>query len=200
MQTIKWVPEKRKLKDLKEFEKNPRKITSEEFDSLKVSIEKRGFHDVIKISTDNLILSGNMRKKALLDLGIKEVNVLVPNRELTQNEKELIAMESNMHKGQWDFDIMANEWNIDTLIEAGWNRDELENLENLEQIDEFSKDKGIDLGKYEVLTVEAPEAPRLKARVSFYVRNEQEFEKIKNYFEVKNGELNVDKLVKFIDD
>jgi hypothetical protein len=120
-----WTIEKRNPKDLKEFEKNPRKITKEEFEALKKSIEKRGFHDVIKIDLDGTILSGNMRKKALIEMAIEEVDVKVPNRILTEDERDIISMESNLHRGIWDNDRLLNEWNIDNLLEAGWTKEQL---------------------------------------------------------------------------
>lgn len=122
---LEWHVEKRDVSTLKEWEKNPRKISEEDFLKLKASITARGFHDVLKIDTDGTIISGHQRRKALLDLGIKEINVMVPNRELTPSERDIIAVESNKHRGTFDFDILANQFNIEDLEAAGFNRDEL---------------------------------------------------------------------------
>lgn len=81
---LEWHPEKRLVEDLKIWDRNPRKISKDSFNKLKERIKERGFHDVIKIDIDNVILSGNQRKKALIDLGIKEVTALVPNRSLSE--------------------------------------------------------------------------------------------------------------------
>lgn len=124
-QKIHWHTEKRKVATLKEWEKNPRKISEEDFEKLKASIVERGFHDVLKVDTDNTIISGHQRKRALTDLGITEVEVLVPDRPLTEQERDIIAVESNRHRGTFDFDILANSFNIDDLVTAGFNRDEL---------------------------------------------------------------------------
>lgn len=122
---LEWHVEKREVASLKEWDKNPRKISEEDFLSLKVSITARGFHDVLKIDTDGTIISGHQRRRALLDLGIKEINVMVPSRALTSQERDIIAVESNRHRGTFDFDILANNFNIDDLVAAGFDRDEL---------------------------------------------------------------------------
>jgi len=105
---INWIPKKIKVSELKNWEENPRKITSEAFSRLKDRIRQRGFHDVVKIDTDNTILSGNQRKRALVDLGVKEVWAMIPDRKLTEPERDKVAIESNMDDGTWDWDIMAN--------------------------------------------------------------------------------------------
>ncbi len=104
-----WSVEKRKVADLKNWDKNPRKITEEAFNKLKERINKRGFHDVIKTDGHDVILSGNQRKRALTELGFEEVNVMIPSRDLADQEKDAVALESNKNDGMWDWDIMANK-------------------------------------------------------------------------------------------
>ncbi len=122
---IEWHSEVRNVKDLKHWDKNPRTITKANFDKLKERIIKRGFHDVLKIDLHDTILSGNQRQDALISLGIEKVNVLVPNRELTEQEKDEIALESNRNDGKWDFDILANQFQIETLQDIGFTEKEL---------------------------------------------------------------------------
>jgi site-specific DNA-methyltransferase (adenine-specific) len=142
---INWNPEKRKLVDLKHWEKNPRKISEQKFEELKEKIKARGFHDVIKIDQDNIILSGNMRKEALEQLGISEVNVLVPDRKLTTEEMVLVGIESNILAGEWDTDALK-EFGTDTLLQSGLGDEELSSLfDNVETTnDEFDENKAID--------------------------------------------------------
>lgn len=138
-----WRSEKRSVKSLKAWKNNPRKITKEAFEKLKDRIKQRGFHDVIKIDTDGTVLSGNQRKKALTELGIQEVTVLIPNRRLTKDERNKIALESNTNDGEWDFEGLKS-FDMDTLTDIGFNKDELENIwsENLEaEDDQFDVDK-----------------------------------------------------------
>ncbi len=108
MNKLNWSIEKRNLKDINNWNKNPRKITKVALEKLKDKITQNGFHSVIVIDTDNTILSGNQRKTALIELGIKEVNVLVPDRTLTDDERTKIALESNVNDGEWDFEKLKS--------------------------------------------------------------------------------------------
>jgi site-specific DNA-methyltransferase (adenine-specific) len=132
-----WRSEKRSVKSLKAWKNNPRKITKEAFEKLKDRIKQRGFHDVIKIDTDGTVLSGNQRKKALTELGIQEVTVLIPNRELTKDERNKIALESNTNDGEWDFEGLKS-FDMDTLTDIGFDKNELQDIwsENLEAEDD----------------------------------------------------------------
>lgn len=122
-----WLVKKLSVSDLKSWKKNPRKISKEAFEKLKERIKARGFHDVIKIDTDNTILSGNQRKKALQELGIKEVTVLYPNRKLTKEERNKVALESNFNDGTWDFEGLK-DFRLDLLADIGFSKDELQNI------------------------------------------------------------------------
>ena len=79
-----WHTETRKIKDLKEHEKNPRKITKDQMEKLKQSLKSFNYVETIVINLDNTILAGHMRIRALKALGrIKEeIEVRVPNRQL----------------------------------------------------------------------------------------------------------------------
>lgn len=123
---IEWKPEKRKVSDLRELQNNPRKIQEEAFEKLKERITARGFHDVLKLDTEGYILSGNQRKRALTDLGIQEVTVLVPSRELTKEERDKVILESNRNDGIWDMDMLANEFDLETLLDVGFLEKELD--------------------------------------------------------------------------
>lgn len=127
LEKLSWRPERRSVRTLKPWKKNPRKITAQAFKKLKERIEQRGFHDVVKIDTDNTILSGNQRKKALVELGVKEVTVLVPNRDLTDEERDKVALESNFQDGQWNFEELGS-FNLEMLVDVGFDQTELENL------------------------------------------------------------------------
>jgi DNA modification methylase len=92
---------------------------------------------VIKIDTDGTVLSGNQRKKALLELGITEVTVLIPNRKLSKDERNKVALESNTNDGEWDFKGLKS-FDLDTLNDIGFGKEELNNIwtENLEAEDD----------------------------------------------------------------
>ena len=124
MKKLNWKVEIRKVKDLLPWEENPRTITKIALEKLKDRIKERGFHSVIVIDKDNIILSGNQRKTALTELGIEEVNVLVPNRSLTSNERIKIALESNHNDGNWNIEALKS-FNLELLTDVGFSKMEL---------------------------------------------------------------------------
>jgi site-specific DNA-methyltransferase (adenine-specific) len=139
---LQWHPEKRAVKDLKGWSKNPRKISKENLERLKERIRQRGFHDVLKVDTEGYVLSGNQRRKCLLELGIEEVTVLVPSRNLTEEEKNKIALESNTNDGDWDLDLLK-EFDVDLLKDVGFDSELLSNIwdDNLEIKDDDFDEK-----------------------------------------------------------
>jgi len=119
-----WTTGVREVKDLLPWKENPRKISRVAMEKLKEKIIQSGFHSVIVIDTDNTIISGNQRKTALIQLGIKQVNVLFPDRKLTDEERRKIAIESNINDGEWDFEKLKS-FDLELLQFAGFNEKEL---------------------------------------------------------------------------
>ena len=124
MKKLSWATGVREVKDLLPWKENPRKISKQALDRLKDKITQNGFHSVIVIDTDNTILSGNQRKTALTELGISTVNVLVPSRKLTDEERRRIGIESNINDGEWDFEKLKS-FDFGLLQFAGFNEKEL---------------------------------------------------------------------------
>lgn len=136
-----WSSGVRKVKELKVWKENPRKIGKAKLSQLMERIKNRGFHSVIVVDQDNTILSGNQRKTALTKLKITEVNVLTPNRKLTQDEKRKIALESNLNDGEWNFEKLKS-FQMDLLSDISFPDADLSKLwaENLEaQNDDFDE-------------------------------------------------------------
>lgn len=113
-----------KVTKIKTNSSNPRIIRDAKFKKLVNSIKdfpKMMSLRPIVIDTDGTILGGNMRYKAILSLGYKEIPdewVKVAN-ELTDEEKQRFIIEDNVAFGDWDFDILANEWDTVDLEEWG---------------------------------------------------------------------------------
>lgn len=148
-----WHTETRKIKDLKEHEKNPRKITKDQMEKLKQSLKSFNYVETVVINLDNTILAGHMRIRAMKSLGrIKEeIEVRVPNRQLTIKEAEEYLIRSNKNSGEWDWERLANEWEIPDLFNWGFTEDEL-------QIKDPEKLEATDDGYEE----EIPEEPKTK--------------------------------------
>lgn len=103
---------KMKLADLIPTENNPRQIKKDDFERLKKSVQSfPQMLDIREIVVDenNRILGGHQRVKALLANGEKEVNVKVVEG-LSEEEKREFVIRDNIQNGEWDFDVLANEW------------------------------------------------------------------------------------------
>jgi DNA modification methylase len=134
---ITWTIEKRKLKDLKPHSKNPREFTEKGMKDLENSINSIGFMQPININQDGTILSGHARAMKLQDIGEKEVDVYVPDRVLTPKQEEEVLIRANANTaGKWDWDLLANEWDIEELDDWGLEVPDLELGEEEPEIEE----------------------------------------------------------------
>lgn len=124
MKKLSWTTGVREVKDLLPWQENPRKISKTALDKLKEKIKQNGFHSVIVLDTDNTILSGNQRKTALVELDVNAVNVMIPSRKLTDEERRRIGIESNINDGEWDFEKLKS-FDLELLQFAGFDEKEL---------------------------------------------------------------------------
>ena len=115
-----WHTEIRKISELKNWESNPRTISEESYKKLKESIEDLGSFEPLVVNIDGTVLAGNQRLRVHKERGDKEVEVSVPERELTEEEIKKIGLISNRHSGEWDMDKLANEFE-DILEELGFD-------------------------------------------------------------------------------
>ncbi|MFA7327952.1 MAG: DNA methyltransferase [Candidatus Ratteibacteria bacterium] len=133
MGKLNWQTEKRKVNDLKLFNGNPRKMTEKQAGDLIKSLKKFGVVEIPVIDQNNRIIAGNMRVTALqkLDRGMDEIDVRVPNRDLTEEEAREYLLRSNRNTGEWDFDTLAN-FDEELLKNVGFDSNELDGIFQLE--------------------------------------------------------------------
>ncbi len=145
-----WHNEKRKIKDLIETKDNPRFLTKKEYLDLKNSIGKFDLAEIPAINTNNNILAGHQRLKVLAELkgNDYEIDVRVPNRELTEDEAKEYLIRSNKNTGQWDFDLLANKFEVEDLKD--WGFEELELGLNVEEDAAEDNTQGI-TEKYQII-------------------------------------------------
>jgi site-specific DNA-methyltransferase (adenine-specific) len=72
----------------------------------------------IVIDENNIVLGGNMRLKACIEAGLKDVPVKQA-KELTEEQKKEFIVKDNVGYGEWDWDDLANNWNVEDLTEWG---------------------------------------------------------------------------------
>ena len=109
-----------KLKDVKANPNNPRVIKDEQFKKLVKSIEE--FPEMLSVrklvcTPDMVVLGGNMRLRALQSLGVKEVEVEIVDWDEAK-QKEFVVKD-NLGYGEWDWESLANEWNVQELADWG---------------------------------------------------------------------------------
>ena len=141
--------EYRKLKDIKLLDRNPRTIRDDDFKKLVQSIEANPdyFEARPLILSDRtgelVIIAGNQRYRAAKELKLNEAPTFLI-KDLTEEREKEIIIRDNVSNGQWDFDILANEWDVEQLEE--WGLD-IPNFEN--GIDYSEKNKEIDVDDYD---------------------------------------------------
>ncbi len=119
---IAWTLVERNVSDLIPSQKNPRALSKEQGKQLKESIAKFGLIDRPIINQDNTIIGGHQRVLLCTD---KVIQCWMPHRQLTDQEADELTIRMNRNTGSWDYDILANQWEIDQLIEWGFNEKDL---------------------------------------------------------------------------
>lgn len=134
--------EKRKVKDLIDYEYNPRVLTQKAYADLKKSFEEFGYVEICVINKDNTILAGHQRVRVMRDLGWDdhEIEVRVPNKPLSEKKFQEYLVRSNKNTGDWDFDILANSFEQDDLYEWGFTESDFEMNDWESDLDESVKE------------------------------------------------------------
>ena len=126
--TLAWTTERRKVSDLVPMEGNPRRLTEKQAKDLTKSLEKFNLVEIPAINMDNTIIAGHQRLGILgvLGRGDEEIDVRVPSRKLSDKEVHEYNVRSNKNTGEWDWDILANQFDTEDLLEWGFSEDELQ--------------------------------------------------------------------------
>lgn len=109
------------VKDIKPNPNNPRICRDAKFKLLVKSIQE--FPEMLKlrpivIDENNIILGGNQRYRACIEAGLVDVPVINATN-LTEEQKKQFIVRDNVSTGDWDFDQLANEWDIQDLDNWG---------------------------------------------------------------------------------
>jgi hypothetical protein len=109
------------IKKIKPNPNNPRTIKDDKFKKLVQSI--KDFPEMLDIrpivvNSDIIVLGGNMRLKACIEAGLKEVPVLIADN-LTEEQQREFIIKDNVSGGEWDWYMLANEWEVEQLDEWG---------------------------------------------------------------------------------
>ena len=113
--------EKVKISEIHANKNNPRIIKDDKFRKLVKSIQD--FPQMLEIrpivvDEDNIVLGGNMRLKACKEAGLKEVYIVKADN-LTEEQKQEFIVKDNVGFGEWDWDSLANEWDVEKIQDWG---------------------------------------------------------------------------------
>ena len=102
---------------------NPRLIKDDKFKKLVKSIKE--FLEMLNIrpivvNKDMIVLGGNMRLKACKEAGLKEVPIIIADN-LTEEQQREFLIKDNVSGGEWDWEVLANEWDSEEL--EAWGLD-----------------------------------------------------------------------------
>lgn len=155
---ITWKDEIRKVKDLIPADYNPRSLSAKQRADLLESVEE--FGRVVPLIVNigkrkNVLIGGHQRTTIYADLGIEEIEVRVPSRELTEEEEKKLNLRLNKNTGSWDTEKLGT-LDMELLLDVGFGDEELSSLwDNVDIIDEQSGGRG-GIKKEEVIPTIAP--------------------------------------------
>ena len=196
----------RKISEVKLNPNNPRLIKDDKFKKLCQSL--KDFPEMLNIrpivvNKDMIILGGNMRYKAAKEIGLKEIPVTIA--DLTEDQQREFLIKDNTSGGEWDWEVLANEWNseeleawgLDLPITKDLNEQDLFNIEipfytpseiqpDINELANLDKTKLL-IKKIDLLEVDNQLKEILKIRASFFT--DFNFQKIADYFHKENKDV-----------
>jgi site-specific DNA-methyltransferase (adenine-specific) len=117
---------------------NPRIIKDDKFAKLVKSINE--FPQMLNlrpmvVNDDMVVLGGNMRLKACKEAGLKEIPIIKAS-ELTEHQQKEFIVKDNVGYGEWDWDDLANNWDVDELTDWGLDIPGFVNEETIPEVEE----------------------------------------------------------------
>lgn len=129
-----------KINEIKPNDNNPRIIKDYKFKKLVDSIKE--FPEMLEkrpivVDENMIVLGGNMRLKACQEAGLKKVDILIA-KGWTEQQKQEFIIKDNVGFGEWDWDILANDW--DSVLLEKWGLDGVKyDWDDLDYIEEAEK-------------------------------------------------------------
>ena len=115
--------EKIKISKLRAATYNPRQISTKQYNDLKKSLDKFGVVDPIIINKDYTVIGGHQRLKICKELNHKEIGCII--LDLNKDDERELNIRLNKNTGEFDIDILANEFDINNLVDWGFKHIDL---------------------------------------------------------------------------
>ena len=121
------------ISSIKPNPNNPRLIKDDKFKKLVKSIQE--FPEMLNlrpivVNADSVVLGGNMRLKACKEAGLKQVPVILAE-DLTEEQQKQFIIKDNVGFGEWDWGMLANEWNSEDIESWGLDIPGFDNVDDL---------------------------------------------------------------------
>jgi len=195
-----------KISEVKLNPNNPRIIKDDKFKKLVQSI--KDFPEMLNIrpivvNQDMIILGGNMRYKACKEAGLKEIPIIIT--DLSEDKQREFLIKDNTSGGEWDWEVLANEWDSEQLEDWGLdlpitkdlNEQDLFDIEipfytpsaivpDINELANLDKTKYL-IDKINLLEVDNELKEVLKARASFFT--DFNFQKIADYYSSQDEKI-----------
>ena len=113
-----------KASKLKPATYNPRQISTKQYKDLKNSITKFGLVDPIIVNKDFTVIGGHQRLKVLNEMQTDTIPCVV--LDLSKEKERELNVRLNKNTGDFDIDILANEFDIDELVDWGFKHIDLD--------------------------------------------------------------------------
>jgi len=146
---------------------NPRVIKDDAFRKLVASIKE--FPEMLDIrpivvNGDMVVLGGNMRLRACKEAGMKKIPI-IKAEELTEEQQRQFIIKDNVSGGEWDWEMLANEWEQQDL--SNWGLD-VQEFDNDMDIDGFFEESNVTREKPHTIVLEytAEEHEQVKAALA----------------------------------
>jgi ParB-like chromosome segregation protein Spo0J len=129
------IIEKKKISDLIPAPYNPRQSTAKQEKHLKESLEKFGLVEPIIFNKQTgWIVGGHFRVRELKKLGITEIECVIV--DLNEDDEMELNIRLNANTGEWDWDTLANDWEVVDLEKWGLDIPQFDRVEELEASEE----------------------------------------------------------------
>ena len=137
--------EKIDINKIKNNPNNPRILKDDKFKKLVKSIQE--FPEMLElrpivVNNDIIVLWWNMRLKACKEAWLKEIPIIKAS-ELTEEQQREFIIKDNVGYWEWDWEMLANEWETEELEDWGLDVPWFETVEPTAEEDDFEVDEGI---------------------------------------------------------
>jgi hypothetical protein len=175
------IIEKKQIADLIPAPYNPRQSTAKQEKHLKESLEKFGLVEPIIFNKQTgYIVGGHFRVRELKKLGIKEIECVIV--DLNEADEKELNIRLNANTGSWDWDTLANDWEVVDLEAWGLEIPQFENEPSGKDLIEEEKNKPATMK----ITFESPEQLQ-KAEIDIQEILDRKYKGA--YFSVSAGEI-----------